>query len=586
MGLEKQIEDHLVFIYGSEVAKPVYQKLVARLDEFRREHPELNRPVDPGQRVTETDSILITYGDQVRESGKATLLSLAEFLHAQLKGIISSVHILPFYPNSSDDGFSVIDYRAVDPAMGNWQDLALLRRDFRLMFDAVINHISAQSDWFEGFLMGDPQYQDYFITVDPATDLSDVVRPRTSPLLTPVETPGGTRYVWTTFTPDQIDLNYRNPEVLLEIIDLLLFYISQGAEFIRLDAIAYLWKEIGTGCIHLPQTHRVVQLLRTVLDLVAPQVMIITETNVPHQENLSYFGDGQNEAQMVYQFSLAPLVLHTFHTGDATGLQTWAAGLEKLPETNTFFNFIASHDGIGVRPAEGILDSAQIRALADRTLAHGGQVSYKTNPDGSQSPYELNITLFDALSNPEGDEPESLKIDRFMASQALMLAMVGVPGIYVHSLVGSPNNQAGVQKTGRARTINREKWRRVDLEAALANPNARAARVFNRYVDLLRIRAGRPAFHPNGDQEVIQGNPALFALLRTSPDGQERVLCLHNVSARPQTVTLADRFLPNPESWQDLFTGETVPVVKGQLTLELETYGVKWLVKPPPINSV
>ena len=419
MLLEKELRDHLASIYGPELAGPLYDQITNRLTEFRRRYPELARAIDPNQRVTEADSILITYGDQIQEPGKPTLQSLAEVLANRLKGVISSVHILPFYPYSSDDGFSVIDYTAVDPALGDWPDLALLRRRFRLMFDAVINHISAESAWFQGFLQGDERYAGYFVTVDPAADLSDVVRPRTSPLLTPVETPSGIQHVWTTFTADQIDLNYRNPAVLLEIIDVLLFYVSQGAEFIRLDAIAYLWKEIGTSCIHLPQTHRVVQLFRTILDLVAPQVMIITETNVPHAENLSYFGNGRNEAQLVYQFTLAPLILHTFHTGNSAKLQSWAAGLEKLPPTATFFNFIASHDGIGVRPAEGILSPEEMQYLADRTLAHGGQVSYKSNPDGSPSPDELYVTLFDALSDQEGGEPESRKIDPETGSRRL-----------------------------------------------------------------------------------------------------------------------------------------------------------------------
>jgi sucrose phosphorylase len=577
MTLEKQIQDHLTFIYSPETAASVWAQLQPHLADFRRQHPELGQPVALSERVTEADSILIIYADQVQEPDKPSLHSLAEVLNRYLKGVISSVHILPFYPYSSDDGFAVIDYRAVDPALGDWGDIARLGQNFRLMFDAVINHISAQSAWFQGFLAGDPQYSDYFITASPTTDLSRVTRPRTLPLLTPVETPSGTQYVWTTFSADQIDLNYENPAVLLEIIDLLLFYVAQGAEFIRLDAIAYLWKEAGTTCIHLPQTHRVVQLFRAILDAVAPKVMLITETNVPHPENVAYFGDGRNEAQMVYQFSLAPLILHTFHTGNAEILQHWAAGLEKLPPTTTFFNFIASHDGIGVRPAEGILSRDQIQALVDKTLAHGGQVSFKTNLDGSQSAYELNITLFDALSNPYNDEPEVIKINRFIASQAIMLALVGVPGIYVHSLVGSSNNEAGVAETGRARTINRQKWQRAELEVALNDPVSRAHQVFRRYVELLRARARHKAFHPNGGQQVITGHPAVFALMRVSPNGEDWMLCLHNISARPQSFEANVAQLSISKDLHDLFSGEVVALEGTTLRLMLEPYEVKWL---------
>ncbi len=404
-----------------------------------------------------------------------------------------------------------------------------------------------------------------------------MTRPRTSPLLTPFETAGGTKHVWTTFSADQIDLNYENPQVLLEIIDVLLLYVSHGAEFIRLDAIAYMWKEIGTSCIHLPQTHRIIQLFRTVLDAVAPNVILITETNVPHAENISYFGDGRNEAQMVYQFSLPPLILHTFHTADATIMQQWAIGLEKLPETATFFNFIASHDGIGVRPAEGLLTAAQIQALADKTLAHGGHVSYKSNPDGSQSAYELNITLFDALSDPNGDEAVDLQIDRFMASQAIMLAMVGLPGIYVHSLFGSSNDYIGFEETGRARSINRQKWLRGEVEAVLANPNARSYKVFRRYVNLLKARAAHRAFHPNGDQHVLTGQPALFSLLRTSPDGHERVLCIHNISAQPQRFQANLSKLSLPAKVRDVLSDDVFETGDQTLELMLKPYQVKWL---------
>ncbi|MBE7473410.1 MAG: alpha-glucosidase C-terminal domain-containing protein [Anaerolineales bacterium] len=575
--VEQQIQAHLSFVYGAEIAPLIFEQIQARLVDFRQKHPHLSQPIAPRERVSEKDSLLITYGDQIQESGKPTLQSLAEVLTSYLQDVVSSVHILPFYPYSSDDGFSVIDYMKVDPALGDWADIALLRQHFRLMFDAVINHISAHSHWFQRFLAGDPQYVDYFISIDPSTDLSLVTRPRTLPLLTPFETPGGTQHVWTTFSADQIDLNYKNPAVLLEIIDALLFYVAQGAEFIRLDAIAFMWKEIGTACIHLSQTHRIIQLFRSILDAVAPHVLLITETNVPHAENISYFGDGRNEAQMVYQFSLAPLILHTFHASNAQILQQWASSLEKLPETATFFNFIASHDGIGVRPAEGILSREQIQTLVDKTLAHGGQVSYKNNPDGSQSAYELNITLFDALSDPNSHEPEELKIDRFIASQAIMLALVGVPGIYVHSLVGSSNNYAGLAETGRARTINRQKWPRHELEAALNDPASRASRVFRRYRQLLQVRAGQRAFHPNGEQHILSGNPALFCLLRVSPEGTERVLCLHNISAQPQQAEIDRPFLATKRAWRDLFTDEEMAVEGQSLRLSLAPYEVRWL---------
>ncbi len=567
MSHSQQIRDHLNFVYDEAAAGYLFEQIQRRIETFRQAHPALGQATPPAERLSQRDAIVITYGDQVSEPDKPALQSLADYLDAWLRGVVSGVHILPFYPYSSDDGFSVIDYTAINPGWGNWPDLQPIRASFRLMFDAVINHISAESSWFRGFLTGDAKYAAYFIVQDPATDLSAVTRPRTSPLLTPFQTPSGIKHVWTTFSADQIDINYETPELLLEIIDVLLFYVAQGAELIRLDAIGFMWKEVGTSCIHLPQTHRLIQLFRAILDAAAPNVLLVTETNVPHKENISYFGDGRNEAQMVYNFTLAPLILHTFHTGNATELQQWAAGLDKLPDTTTFFNFIASHDGIGVRPVEGILTPAEVQHLADKTLAHGGRVSYKTNPDGSQSAYELNITLFDALSDPAGNEPQPLQIDRFMASQAIMLALAGVPGIYVHSLYGSHNDHVGMAETGRARTINRQKWLRAEVDAVMDNPNSHSRQIFERYRRLLEIRTGQPAFHPNGEQQILGGNPALFCLRRTAPDGSGAVLCLHNISAQPQAYTL-------DAPARDLLTGEAAPAG----SIELAPYAVKWLV--------
>ncbi|MEP7359750.1 MAG: sugar phosphorylase, partial [Anaerolineales bacterium] len=519
-GASASLLPHLIAIYGEETGRATLAPLLALIDRYT---PRLAQSAAHAG-LSERDSLLITYGDQVQAPGRPPLRVLGEFCRAHLAGLVSGIHLLPFYPSTSDDGFSVQDYRAVDPALGDWDDVAAPGRDFRLMFDAVINHISAQSDWFQGCLRGDPRYRDYFISVSGDPDLSQVVRPRALPLLTRVATPEGERAVWTTFSADQVDLNYANPAVLLEIIDILLLYVERGAALIRLDAIAFLWKEIGTACLHLPQTHRVIQLMRAVLDLAAPHVMLITETNVPHQDNLSYFGDGANEAQLVYNFALPPLVLHSLRTGRAAELSAWAASLRLPSDRVTFFNFLASHDGIGLNPARGLLAPADIDALVEQTLAHGGLISYKHNPDGSRSPYELNINYFDALSDPAGGEPPTLAVDRFMAAQAIMLALAGVPGIYFHSLLGSRGWPEGVALTGRSRTINRQKFAAADLENELADPGSLRSTVFQRYANLLRARSASAAFDPYGAQQVLPGAPALFALLRTARGAQ--VLCL------------------------------------------------------------
>lgn len=573
MSLRASLEAKLSRLYGTQPGGG--SAVLARLEALTGPIPE-GRPPRPFP-FTERDAILITYGDQLLRPDEAPLATLSNFLKGAAADVINTVHLLPFFPFSSDDGFSVIDYTAVNPALGTWDHIRGLRSTFRLMFDAVLNHVSAKSAWFRAFLRGQAPYDGYFIAVDPATDLSMVRRPRTLPLLTAFDTARGDQYVWTTFSADQIDLNFANPDVLLDIVRILLFYVQQGAELIRLDAIAYLWKIIGTSCIHLEETHLVVQVLRDVLDAVAPSVQLITETNVPHAENVSYFGDGTNEAQMVYQFALPPLILHTLHTGDARALSAWAAALERPGDAASYFNFTASHDGIGVTPVRGILPDADIAALVALAEDHGGYVSYKQNSDGSSSPYELNISYFDAVTHPDVTAREpALAVRRFVCSQAIMLAMMGVPGIYFHSLVGSRNWRAGAEATGRHRTINREKLDIARLVRELNDPAPDNIRrlVFQAYRGLLQARQSAPAFHPLSAQSVLELGDGLFGLERTSPDGAHRLLALYNVSGTQRTARLAVKQAPE---WRDLLTGSRHVAHEGRLGVTLAPYQVAWL---------
>jgi sucrose phosphorylase len=580
--IREKIRELLASLYGLEQADGLLNSLWQRIEDFNREHP--NIPLEP---LNEKDMILITYGDQFQEQGYPTLQTLNHFLQTNLQDVISGIHILPFYPYSSDDGFSVIDYRQVSQEFGTWQDISHLGENFQLMFDLVVNHISAKSIWFQNFLKGRNPYRDYFLVLDKDTDLSWVVRPRSTPILTPFQTSDGLRHVWTTFSTDQIDLDYSNPLVLLEMIDVLLFYISSGARIIRLDAIAYLWKLPGTSCINLEQTHVVVKLFRSVLDATAPSALLITETNVPHQENVSYFGNflpeaqRTDEAQLVYQFPLAPLVLHTFLNGDSTRLRDWASGLPAPTPGTTTFNFTASHDGIGLRPAEGLLHPDEIQALVTNTIEHGGQVSYRSNSDdGSQSPYELNITWYDALNDPSNPDAE-LDIPRFLASQAIMLSLAGVPGIYVHSLFGSRNCISCLEKTGRARSINREKFLMEELEMELSDPYSLKSRVLIGYFHLLYIRKQQPVFHPAAQQRVLDLGSNVFATLR-SAENETKLICVTNVNSKPlqKEIKLADFGLPENSKWIDQLTGKTFSALQ-ILRIDLSPYQCLWLSNYP-----
>ncbi len=531
--MSPRIVDALRAIYGEATARQWAPRFEALCEQYRSQIPAAVLAPAP---LTARTALLITYADQLREPDRRPLETLGDFAARHLRGVVSGLHLLPFYPWSSDDGFAVKDYSAVDPALGTWAELERLGRDFELMFDGVVNHLSAQSEWFRRFLAGDPEFRDFFVTVEGTPDLSAVVRPRAQPLLTEFATADGRRRVWTTFSADQVDLNYHHPGVLLRVTGALLFYVARGARFLRLDAIAFLWKEIGTPCLHLPQTHAVVRFWRAVLEALAPAVRLITETNVPHADNVAYFGHGTDEAHLVYNFALPPLVLHACLTGDATALTHWAQTLRPPSDQTTFFNFLASHDGIGLNPIRGLLPESAVDALVARARAHGGLVSYKHLPDGSQAPYELNLNYLDALSNPAAAEPLEVAARRFLTAQALMLSLPGVPGLYFHSLFGSRGDRPGAERSGMPRRINREKLERARLEAELAEAGSLRARVFQGLRTLLARRSAHPAFAPAAPAAYPELDRRVFTVHRQAREGHAEVWCLHNVSG--QTVRL------------------------------------------------
>ncbi|MDR1179077.1 MAG: sugar phosphorylase [Spirochaetales bacterium] len=579
--MNKKIEELLSFIYGDrggeacEMILPVIEKARGRL--------QPPRDWAGGFPLDEKSSILITYGDQFQEEGRPPLEVLKSFLDSYLSGTVGGVHILPFSPYSSDDGFSVIDFREVNPAWGSWKNIEEIAADYTLMADLVLNHCSKESPWFRAFLKDEAPYNDYFIALPPGTDVSEVFRPRTHPLLTEFKTASGPKLVWTTFSEDQVDLNYANPAVLAEMLGIFLMYIEKGARIIRLDAIAYLWKELGTPCLHHPRTHAVVKLLRAITDEICPWVIIITETNVPHQENISYFGSG-DEARMVYQFALPPLVLHACIRGDSRFLQEWAKSVV-LPEGGcTFFNFCASHDGVGVLPAKGILPEKELEEVITEIEKRGGLISYKTSANGN-IPYELNINYFSAIAEESLDVP--LRARKFIASQSILLAMPGVPGIYVHSIIGSRNWQEGVKQSGISRRVNREKLSYAAFREEMTAPGSLREEVFNAYENLLAARMNEKAFHPLAPLRVLPTAQECFALLRESPPEKNkkpsRVLCLTNLCPKDAALsfTVKDLGLGEQRCFTELVSGDTIyPSWEGKesFSLTLEPFEVLWLL--------
>jgi len=458
--------------------------------------------------LNEDDAILITYADTIRSKGEKPLCTLHRFLKTYVRSAFTCVHILPFFPSSSDGGFSVVDYRKVAPELGTWEDIQTIGREYRLMADLVMNHISARSTWFQGFLAGDEKYSDYFLSFDEPMDVSQVFRPRVHPLLTPFYTAMGKKFVWTTFSQDQIDLNFHNPNVMLEMIDVFLFYLSQGIEIIRMDAVGYIWKAAGTSCVNLPQTHEMVRLFRTVAEYVAPYAIIVTEVNFPYKDNISYILS-RHEATMAYHFLLPPLVIDSFMHEDASFLQQETA---LIRQDLLFLNFLASHDGIGVSGARRLFPPSRFEQLLGRTTEHNGRISYKATQQGNV-PYELNIAFFDVINDPSHPDPQN-DVKRFMAANAITLTDKGIPGIYIHSLVGSRNDVKGVEETGINRMINRERLSAEVLFHDLSDPASQRYQVLAKFIHLLNVRKEIPAFHHSVKREILPSDKRLFMIER------------------------------------------------------------------------
>jgi len=566
------INQRIEIIYGKENSIEITDRIITYIEDHKQQR---NRSVK-GPYWTYSDIVLITYGDTIQSATRPPLQTLRNFLDRHMPSEFSMIHILPFFPWSSDDGFSITDFRTVNPELGTWEDIAALEECYDLVVDLVLNHCSRENLWFIDYISGKEYAKDFFVEMDPSENLSMVTRPRSSPLLTGVRTRDGMKHVWATFSNDQIDFNFRNPDVLIAFLDILLFYFRQGARMVRLDAVAYLWKEIGTNCIHLPQTHEVIKLFRDVLKEVEPGALIMTETNVPHKENISYFGDG-DEANVVYQFSLPPLLLYTLYSHETKYLYQWAKSLEEfqLPTGCTYLNFTASHDGIGMRPLEGLVPKDKISEMLEAMRLKGGYISTKKNSDGTESPYELNISYFDALRDPNPSDSQ-WHIPAFLLSQIFTLSFRGIPAVYIHSLFATPNDLIGVERTGMTRSINRRKWDRSELESLISNHESETGRVFSALKTILRIRRRQTAFHPDAIQTLMSLDNGLFGLKREAVDATQTIIALYNFTNQSRLIEW--QHVPDKlAGWNELL--DINDVIYEEDGLLIPPYGAFWFSK-------
>lgn len=526
----------------------------------------------------QSDIYLITYADSLLNNDERVeekpLVTLHQFLKNRLKDVISSVHILPFFPYSSDDGFSVMDYLAVNESHGEWQDIEHIGRDFKLMSDLVINHMSARSRWFDNFKKRIEPGKDYFFEANPEDDVSAVVRPRTSPLLNPVQTEDGVRFVWCTFSEDQVDLNFKNPKVLVEFVNIIRHYLDHGVKIFRLDAVAFLWKEVGTPSIHLQQTHELIKIIRALVECHSPDAVIITETNVPNRENLTYFGNA-NEAHAIYNFSLPPLLINTLITGNSRHLKTWLMSMPPAQMGTTYLNFIASHDGVGLRPTDGLLSDEERDQMVNTMKGFGGHVTYRKSREGTDKGYEINISLYDALKGTVEGGQDKWQLQRFICAHAIMLALEGIPAIYIHSLFGTENDYTRMENTGRSRSINRSQWDIEHLEQELENKYSHHSKVFLQLQNLIAIRREQKAFHPNATQFTLHLGLQIFGFWRQSMLRDQSIFCINNISAETQQIPLSDINLIGTDHWVDLISG--MEVDDQAVSLTLKPYQAVWL---------
>lgn len=564
---------HLETIYQDNMPTEPLEAIADEIIHIMRLDEEYETPTPYQNNWDESDVILITYGNTIQHSGEPPLQTLHHFLNEHIKGTINSVHILPFFPFCSDDGFAIEDYYQVNPSLGDWSDIEAITKDYRVMADLVINHASSSSAWFKNFIKGAGEGHDYFYTTDKNAAISKVVRPRTSPLLRETQTKHGTQYVWCTFSHTQVDFDFRNPAVLKEFIKIIRFYLDKGIRIFRLDAVAFLWKKLGTSCLNLPETHEVVRLIRNLIEHAYPDTVLITETNIPNRENLSYFGNA-NEAHCIYNFSLPPLLVNTLVTGNSFYLRQWLMSMPPAQNGTTYFNFIASHDGIGLRPAEGLLSESEIASLINTMQQFGGRISWRAGDNDLKKPYEINISLFDALQGTTEGKDE-WNVERFLCAHSIMLGLEGIPGIYIHSLLATGNDNEKFERTGQNRSINRHEWQLDTIEAELDDSESQHSVILNAIKRLIDLRKQQIAFHPNATQFTLHLGEKLFGFWRQSANRKQSIFCIANVTDSPQQMRVSELNLIVTDSWYDLISGQRFDETTTSFTLN--PYQTLWI---------
>ena len=539
-------------------------EIVQIIEKFNKKNPKKKK------NISEKTTLVICYGDSVYSEKKKSIRVFQNFFQKKLKNYFNTIHFLPFYPSSSDSGFAVKDHYKVENKLGNWSDIKNVSKSSDVMADMVINHSSARGLWFRNFLKKKEPGKDYFLTVDAKFNTSKVVRPRDHKLLKKIKIFKKSDYLWRTFSPDQIDLNFKNPSVLIEFIKIMIHLINNGVTIFRLDAIAYLWKENRTKCINLKQTHEIIKLLRNIIELLNIQTTIITETNLPEKENLSYFGKN-DEANWIYNFSLPPLLIHAFLFENSSFLNKWSKNLPNTKNENCYLNFIASHDGIGIRPTEGLLDEQTLNNFLKRLKKNGSKFSFRKVQNKVKKVYEANITVFNALKKSDYDQKGKFNLERYVSAHAIMISFEGIPAIYFNSLFGTSNDEAKFIITGNNRDVNRYRWNLKNITSKLKNNESKQSIFYNKLCYLLNIRRKQKAFHPNATRLNLNFGPKIYGFKRISKDRKQTIICITNISSQKQKIKVHKENL----KFRNLMNSKT-KIVNKQFLL-LDPFETIWL---------
>ena len=558
--------------HSEQEINSVWSQLLQILDPFRVN--KNNKELEIESIWDSSSVVLITYPDSIYRKDESTLKTLTEFVKNRLSGLSSVIHVLPFLPSTSDGGFAVSNHEKIDDTFGNWNDLKDLSSKHKIMADLVLNHVSSSHPWVHQFIKSEDPGPSYIVSPSETNVWENVIRPRNTSLFTNINTKQGFKSVWTTFGPDQIDVDWRNPHIFLEFLKLLVRYITNGADWIRLDAIAFIWKEPYTTCLHLDPVHSIVKLLNKCLKIIKPSAVLITETNVPEKENLSYLIEG-NEANLAYNFTLPPLLLEAIYTGKTDLLKSWLSTWKELPRHTSLLNFTSSHDGIGLRALEGIMDDQRIHNLLVESEKRGGLVSHRRLSNGDDQPYELNISWWSAMSN-EGSDNTVFQFERFLLSQLFTLSIKGVPAFYLPSVLASPNDIDSFRKTGQRRDLNREKFEANKLLEALKNFDSPASKNISYLTHIVKVRSRLKAFHPEASMKCISTNIANCIILQRGLD-EDSVYVICNMSSKFLSISPLNQInsleLTPEKRLLDNITGSYFNTD----TFKLNPYQVVWL---------